>query len=645
MTIRTPSINFAWFYWILLLTLWGTSTGNARTPNTPNTFVVVWEYGENEGVVDGLTNVPAGLTNVVQVAAGDGFCMALNGDGTVTAWSGDDQNDTNIIIPMGFSNIVAISAGQNFAVALDSTGNIHGWGDNTYGELDFPPPLPPEPFETYVGISGGNATSLALQPGGTMSIAGDPFSEARIPSAANNIVAIAAGAGFYLALRSDGTVVAWGNDLSGGTDVPAGLSNVVAIAAEENNGFALQANGVVVGWGVDYDGEGQIASGSGISNVVSICGDMALLSNGTAVPLGDAIDKGLEPPEGLSNVVAVDGLDNLCMAIVKTGKPAVLPTINEIAYSGSSVLLTSSAAGTWPLSYQWQHSGTNLPGADQSWLTLTNVQTANTGTYSVTVTNVYGAATSLAGVLSVLNFSPIIVNQPANAVVPSGNTVEFSVTAVGSQPMSFQWLLNNKIIPGATNASLVIPEATNSGQYGVMVTNAFGSNLSPNAALTFAPSVVVDFGDTSSVTNIPPNLTNAVEIVNEGTFALALNANGSVVGWGNNGEGQTNIPVGITNASQIAAGSDYSLALQNGRVFAWGDNSSGECDVPYLTNAIGLFAGNGTAALLSDGSVVPWGDTYVPFGLSNVIAMAEGGCGLALQGDGQVVAWGVRTMV
>ncbi|HMX29772.1 MAG TPA: RCC1 domain-containing protein, partial [Blastocatellia bacterium] len=65
---------------------------------------------------------------------------------------------------------------------------------------------------------------------------GEPF---RVP-------AIAAGDFHSLALKSDGTVVAWGNNVSGQTTIPGGLSNVTAIAAGDFHSLALKSDGTVV---------------------------------------------------------------------------------------------------------------------------------------------------------------------------------------------------------------------------------------------------------------------------------------------------------------------------------------------------------------------------------------------------------------
>jgi hypothetical protein len=62
-------------------------------------------------------------------------------------------------------------------------------------------------------------------------------------------VAIAAGMNHCLALSSNGTVVAWGDNSLGQQDVPTGLDHVVAVAAGAVHSMALRDDGTVVQWG------------------------------------------------------------------------------------------------------------------------------------------------------------------------------------------------------------------------------------------------------------------------------------------------------------------------------------------------------------------------------------------------------------
>src|SRR5450759_1113525 len=54
------------------------------------------------------------------------------------------------------------------------------------------------------------------------------------------------------AITPTGPVVAWGNNTSGQTSVPAGLSGVSAIAAGGTHSLALRSNGTIVAWGSNY---------------------------------------------------------------------------------------------------------------------------------------------------------------------------------------------------------------------------------------------------------------------------------------------------------------------------------------------------------------------------------------------------------
>lgn len=69
------------------------------------------------------------------------------------------------------------------------------------------------------------------------------------------VPAIAAGLYHSLALKSDGTVVAWGRNLEGQTNVPPNLNGVTTIAAGSAHNLALKSDGAVVAWGANSDGQ------------------------------------------------------------------------------------------------------------------------------------------------------------------------------------------------------------------------------------------------------------------------------------------------------------------------------------------------------------------------------------------------------
>ena len=69
------------------------------------------------------------------------------------------------------------------------------------------------------------------------------------------MTAVAAGSYHSLALKADGTVVSWGHNTSGQTNVPASLSNVVAIAAGGRHSLALKEDGTIAAWGENLAGQ------------------------------------------------------------------------------------------------------------------------------------------------------------------------------------------------------------------------------------------------------------------------------------------------------------------------------------------------------------------------------------------------------
>ena len=76
--------------------------------------------------------------------------------------------------------------------------------------------------------------------------------------------------------------------------------------------------------------------------------------------------------------------------------------VSQTHFAGDTVNFNIGAGGTAPLTYHWSFNGTNLDGATNSTLTLSDVQPGESGDYAVLVTNLYGAATSSVASLTVL---------------------------------------------------------------------------------------------------------------------------------------------------------------------------------------------------------------------------------------------------
>src|SRR4029078_5263829 len=72
--------------------------------------------------------------------------------------------------------------------------------------------------------------------------------QTNLPNGLSYVAAIASGDGHCVALRSDGSVVAWGSNFQGETNVPSSLTNGVAVAASGTCNLALRNDGTVTHW-------------------------------------------------------------------------------------------------------------------------------------------------------------------------------------------------------------------------------------------------------------------------------------------------------------------------------------------------------------------------------------------------------------
>lgn len=172
--------------------------------------------------------------------------------------------------------------------------------------------------------------------------------------------------------------------------------------------------------------------------------------------------------------------------IVPTPPLIVQQPDSQTIDAGSGVIFTVVAGGSTPLSYQWQFNGTAIPGATNQTFMLDYVLPANTGDYTVLVSNPLGTVTSTPATLTVTVQAPVITAQPASQAVLGGGSVVLAVAATGVPAPTYQWRRDGADIPGATNSTLALDDVTaaDAGTYKVIVRNLAGTATSLPARLT-----------------------------------------------------------------------------------------------------------------------------------------------------------------
>jgi alpha-tubulin suppressor-like RCC1 family protein len=257
------------------------------------------------------------LSDVTAVACGvggggGGHSLALKEDGTVVAWGANtngqlgignnEQKTAPVLVEFQdtASPVVAIAAGGlSFSLALKQDGSVWAWGTNNNGQLgDNTAPfdkLRPvqvlgsesDPELRVIAIAAGNHGLALRKNGQVLAWGGNSFgqlgnnskkqrpSPVRILDAGSGVKAIEAAANYSLALKSDGTLLAWGSNASGqlglGDSTPESLipvpvptlAMVTAISIDRSSGsssFATLADGTVLGFG--SNATGQLADGT-----------------------------------------------------------------------------------------------------------------------------------------------------------------------------------------------------------------------------------------------------------------------------------------------------------------------------------------------------------------------------------------------
>src|SRR4029077_12021365 len=259
--------------------------------------------------------------------------------------------------------------------------------------------------------------------------------------------------------------------------------------------------------------------------------------------------------DNVTTSVAVTDTNLHHLAVTKSGSVVVFyidgVAYNAPAYNPTFVFNTSAAIGA---------RGDSL---NESFLgTIDEVSIYNRGLSALEVQAIYTAGS--AGKCTTGGSPPAITSQPANQTTNVNGTASFSVTAIGTLPLSYQWLFNGAPLAGQTSTSLALSnvQGTNAGNYSVVVSNVVNSVLSSNAVLT----VLVP---QTSCTTPPAGLVSWWRGEGNALDQAGTN-NGTLVG--NTTYGADEVGQGFVfdgNGDAVSVGNPANLRLQNLTIEAW----------------------------------------------------------------------------
>ena len=175
---------------------------------------------------------------------------------------------------------------------------------------------------------------------------------------------------------------------------------------------------------------------------------------------------------------------------------------NQTVTAGGTAAFSVTASGTLPLCYQWKFNGTNLSGATNTTLVLTNVQPSQSGNYTVLVTNLYGSVLSSNALLTVTldHFawnsipSPRFVNTPFAVTIRAQNLTNGIFTN-----------FNGTAILGTTTSIAVTPPVSGNFVQGVWTGAVRISQTATNLVLRADDGLGhIGLANPINVINLPP---------------------------------------------------------------------------------------------------------------------------------------------
>jgi sugar lactone lactonase YvrE len=477
-------------------------TGTAAEFNSPNGLAIDSQGNLYVADTGNYTIRKVSASGVVTTIAGTpGLKGSSDGKGAAALFS----SPTGIAVD-ATGNLYVTDTGNNTVRKIDTTGQtstiagtpgVTGSTDNTGSEASFnglTGIAVDSSGNLYVADS-GNDTIRKISPAGAVTtlagLAGqsgyvDAFG---IGARLSNPTGVALDAAANIYVNDDGNSAL--REIT-----PTGSVSTLALLPSSNYGLHSSAFN-----GVTLDSTGNVYTNVGPTDFVvadalnGVFSDLVTIApSGTVTTLQQWENEAFSPVATSLTGVARDGAGNLYIlvnGVLEKSSLASGPTIsaqplNQAAVAGQTVTFSVAAKGNPLPSYQWLFNGSIISGATSSTLTLTDVTTAQAGSYSVSVFTPYTSVTSRAGNLTVTAPTTRLINISTRAQVGTGGNVLIPGFVIGGG--GTETLLIRADGPGLTQfgvggvlaqPSLVV---VNSSGTTVASNTGWGNNTSPTPA-------------------------------------------------------------------------------------------------------------------------------------------------------------------
>lgn len=623
----------------------------------------VWAWGDNScrqlgGSVDSAQKFVfepvkiSGLKDIVDIAAGNGFILALDVQGRV--WgvgnnisnvirpSRDTQIISNPLIIPGLSNISSIAADTNYAAAIKSDGTVWLWGEFRYRLENSSKVIEAKRIQNARKIYTLRYNTVVVDDNGIGWISRGRYLKPMQITQVSDIIDIVEGVNNTYSVRADGSVWSWSTS-SSETIQLEGLKGVKKIVGvKDDDLIILDQEGFIWSWdskskkAVRNDNLSDIVSiAAGKSHFAALKKDNTIWSWG-ANKLGQLGNGGaffiVKPiqVEGLDDVKQVSAAKDFTAAVKNDGTlwmwgsnssgqlgngtrensytPVQVKGISDVekVAAGISHVLALKKDGTV---WAW---GSNICGE------------LGDGTYisKQEPTQVPGL---IAKDIAAGNGFSIAIRKYGNVVVwgNSGYGEEDDpVYKDRSVPVVIKDFNSAKMIAAGYDHGIALKADQSVWAWGSNGYGQFGFSLSEKALKK------------KNAVRVPGTL-EIMQVSAGYSHNLALSRNGTVIGWGSNDYGQLGISrddknynnftrqaiKGFENVKEVIAGNNSSFAIKtDGVLWAWGDNSMGQLgtndtistnspiQVPDMADIKNVSAGQShSAAVRKDGTVWVWG--------------------------------------